>query len=389
MKKIMTDNKGGALLISLCLLGMLTLVAIMAVQNSNTDINLSFNQLNADKALYIAEAGLKRALVDLNANDDWRSGYASQSFGQGNYTVALTDSLSDSTLFDTVIVRSTGTATGARSMVELWTVPIYIYPFHFALFGDKGINMAQNTCTDSYNSDSGSYASTVVSEQGSVGSNTSITTSKDVTIGGNAETAIGGTITLGTGNVIAGDTSTTRDSVFLEAIPDSEFVWARDNSIAQSSLSGVNYTYNNGNRTLTAGAYGTIILQSGVYFFSSITLGQGSEIVLAAGASVNVYVTGDIILGQGSKINSGGAPSDLLIFSQGTKLQFDQNNEFYGAFYGPNAVIQYDQTSQVFGSLVGSQVGLDQFACMHYDRNLAKITHGTTGEMLPIAWKEL
>jgi Tfp pilus assembly protein PilX len=88
MKTILFDDKGSALLISLCLLGMLTLLAIMAVNTSNTDIDLSFNQINADKALYIAEAGAKHAFIELNNDNGWRTGFSNLTFDDGTYSVS-------------------------------------------------------------------------------------------------------------------------------------------------------------------------------------------------------------------------------------------------------------------------------------------------------------
>jgi hypothetical protein len=175
----------------------------------------------------------------------------------------------------------------------------------------------------------------------------------------------------------------------LDTLSDAEFDWAKMNNVAGDSMSGSGYTYNPGAGKLTAGSYSNILLGSGIYYFSEITLGQGSTLDLVPGANVTIYITGDITLAQGSTVNNGGDPSDLLIYSKGTALQFDQDNKFYGAFYGPNAHIQYDQTTEVFGSLVGGTIRLDKDACFHYDRNLMKIKHGKTGEMLIIAWREL
>jgi len=66
------NERGSALLISLCLLAMLTLIGIMAIQNTNTEIDLAYNKTHSDKAFYIAEAGAKRAFVDINNDNDWR-----------------------------------------------------------------------------------------------------------------------------------------------------------------------------------------------------------------------------------------------------------------------------------------------------------------------------
>jgi hypothetical protein len=87
-------------------------------------------------------------------------------------------------------------------------------------------------------------------------------------------------------------------------------------------------------------------------------------------------------------VNDGGSPSALEIFSQYGSLNFDQDNTFYGTFYGPNADIQYDQTTQVYGSLIGNSLTLDRDACFHYDQSLYDIKGRSTGEMEAVAWKQ-
>ena len=387
MKKIQSE-KGVALIITLALMAMLFGVAVMSVDKSSTDVDMSFNQVYEERAFYIAEAGAKRAFYQLNDSSTWRGGYSDIDYGDGLYTVALIDSTSDSTLFDTVIIRATGEIQGAKAIIDIETIPDYIHPFQYAMFADAGINLDRNTCTDSFNSDSGSYADTYLDSLGSIGSNGTVSSSKDVNFGGDIQVATAGGITLGSNNTVNGDTTSVMDSVTLEAIPDSEFLWARSVSPAPLGLSGSGYTYNNGTKSLTLGSYSNLVLDDGVYFFSDIDLGQGSTITLAAGADVQIYVTGDIHLGQQSTVNDAGNPADLMVYSQGSSLQFDQGNTFYGAFYGPNAHIQYDQTTEVYGALVGNSIKLDKGACFHYDRNLAKITKGTTGEMLFSSWGE-
>lgn len=385
----LSSQHGGALLISIAIMLMLSVVAIMAVNRSTSDLVLSHNVSDMDAAFYVAEAGAKRAFVDINVANDWRDGYADESFGGGTYTVVLIDSAITAGLDDTVIIRSEGYVREIEAWVELWTAPEYYHPFTWGMFAGSGINFDQATCTDSYNSDSGSYFETVLEEGGSIGTNGDISTSKLVTIGGDASTAIGGSITLGTGSVVLGDTSTTMDSVILDIIPKEEYDWAEANSEVISGMSGFDYTYDPVTKSLTTMADGNVVLQSGVYFFSSITLAQSSDILLAPDAQVTIYVTGNITLGQYSTINEGGFPSGLQIYSQGDSLQFDQYNVFCAAFYGPNATIQYDQTTEVYGSLVADYIQLDSGACFHYDRDLAKVKHNTTGRMLEVAWREL
>lgn len=389
LKTHLNSQRGGALIIALAIMGMLAIIGIMAVDKATTDVVLSHNMSNQDAAFYVAEAGAKRAFVEVNIDNEWRDGYVDESFGDGIYTVIMFDSSADASLDDTVVIRSEASFIDVESWVELWTAPEYYHPFTWGMFAGSGINFDASTCTDSYNSDSGSYFETYLTEGGSIGTNGSITTSKLVTIGGDASTAIGGSIILGASSEVLGDTTTTMDSVHLDIVPPEEYLWAEANSDALVGMSGFDYNYDPVTKSLTTDAGGDIVLQSGVYYFSSITLAQSSDIVLAPSARVTIYVEGDIVFGQSATVNDEGSPGLLQVYSQHGSLQFDQYNSFYGAFYGPEATIQYDQTTEVYGSLIADFIQLDKGACFHYDRDLANVKHNKTGRMLEIAWREL
>ncbi len=387
MKQILNSERGLTLLVTLLVMVMLAMVTIIAVNTANNDMDLSFNQLHEEQAFYIAEAGAKRALLALKQDKTWRAGYTDVAFGDGAYTVGVLDSSVAAGMGDTIILRASATAFDAAALVELWVTPEPFHPFRFAMFADKGIAMDRYTCTDSYNSDSGTYAETRLDEEGTIGTNGTITAAQDVVIAGDASTATPDGISLGKNSTVTGDTTTSADSVNLNLIPDSEYAWAAANSNAPPGLSGAGYNYNGGSKQLIVGNGGTVRLEDGVYFFSRIETRQDARLEIAAGASVTIYVAGNIILNQGSSFNAGGSPVDMIIYSKGDSLRFDQDNVFNGAYYGPNAHIQYDQTTQVFGSLVGGSIKLDQDACFHYDRSLADLTKGTTDKLIVLGWR--
>jgi Tfp pilus assembly protein PilX len=388
MFKRIRSNTGSALLISLLLIGLLSLLGIMATDNSNTEMTLSYNESSQQSAFYVAEAGAKRAFIALKDSNAWRAGYANQGFGDGAFSVTIRDSVSVPALKDTVVIVAQGKVREAQAVVELWTVSEVLHPFTYGMFAGQWITFDRNGCTDSYASDSGTYAATLKTTDGSIGSNGAINIGKNVIVGGDAYTATGGSIALGTGAQVLGDTSTKKDSVNLDIIPQSEYDWAKTVSKATTGLSGTGYAYDAGTQALTTGASGTVTFQSGVYYFSSITLGALSNIIIAPNAQVTIYVTGNIQFGQTCKINGGGVPSNLQIWSKGS-LGFDQGCSFYGTFYGPNGAIQYDQTTQVYGALVGKTIKLDQSACFHYDRSLSRTGHGAAGNMLAVAWRQI
>jgi hypothetical protein len=388
MKPTLRNQRGSALLVTMVIMGMLCLAGYVAIDNANTDVAISYNESHQQSAFYVAEAGAKKAFVAINDDNSWRKGYNSASFGDGTFAVTLADSATKAGLVDTVVIRSRGTVSNSVADVEIWTIPEYLYPYRYGLFADGGITFDKDGCTDSWSSDSGTYALTSKPSEGDIGTNGTINISTGVSIGGDANTAEGGSITItGTGKVL-GDTSTTKDSVKLDAIPSTEYDWAKGVSKATTGISGSGYAYNNGTKILSGGANSNIVLQSGVYYFSSITLGQGSKITLASGANVKIYVNSDITLGKNTQVNNLGLPSNFQVFSKLGTLKFNQGNIFYGTFYGPNGHVQFDQTTQVYGSVVSKTIKLDQTACFHYDRSLGRVKHGTTGEMLAVAWRE-
>ena len=388
INKVIASQKGTAILIVMALIAMLTSVAIMSVNRSTTDIDLSFNALHEDKAFYVAEAGMQRALAELNRDNAWRAGFYKQVLDGGYYNISMVDSLTDSTLSDTVLMTAKGYYDQSITNLEVWITPVYIYPFKYAMFGEAGIEMRQFACTDSYNSDSGSYAATADTVEGHLGSNGPIIVMHDATIGGDVTTATDGALSIADTGNIYGDTSSTADSVTLDTIPDSEFDWAESVSNAPGGLSGSSYNYNPGQKSLQVNAGGDVELTDGVYFFSRIQLNGGSKLTIAPGASVTIYITGNLILTDSSTMNDGGSPTDMIIYSKGLEFSMFEGSQFYGAFYGPNTTFKARQNSSLYGSVVASSATLHQYACMHYDRELSKIKKGTTGEMNVVAWRQ-
>ena len=132
--RITANQKGSAILIVIALIGMLTGVGIMSVDRATTDIDLAFNQLQGDRAFYIAEAGLQRAIAELRKDDSWRDGFYRQVLDDGYYTTSIIDSTINPALGDTLVIQSLGYFTKAIVNLELWVTPEILNPFAYALF---------------------------------------------------------------------------------------------------------------------------------------------------------------------------------------------------------------------------------------------------------------
>ena len=402
INKVMASQKGTAILIVLALIAMLTSVAIMSVNRSTTDIDLSFNSLNEDKAFYVAEAGLQRALAELSKDGTWRTGYYKQVLDGGYYNISFVDSLTDSTLIDTIIISAKGYFDESISNLEAWVVPEYYNPFQYAAYGDDSMMFDNNVCTDSYNSDSGSYDSTVLLEGGNIGSNGEIELTNSALVNGNAQTSDTGNINIVWPSEINGDTTSTAPvSDISGLLTDADFTWAQTVNNAPAGFSG-DYSYNPVTDQLFLKKSDTMVLASGVYYFSKIELRNGANIQLAPGAEVTIYMTGDITLAQSSSMNvwrtrdpiTGektthiGNPKDLVVYSKGSEFMLGNQTTFAGAFFSETADIHLLQNVDAYGSFVGKSATVANGSCVHFDRDLLKYTTKKVKAMHLIAWKQ-
>ena len=386
------DQHGSAILVTLALILMLSGIGLLSLNRANTDVDLTYNAVRHDQAFYAAEAGLQEAMATINADFAWRKGFAKRKVGDATYWVVVLDSsLSPAIKDDTVVIRSAaivGSLEVASAAMELWLTPEYYNPFKYALFADSGISMEQASCTDSYNSDSGTYAATVDTLGGDIASNWNIDLQGGSTAGGNISTA-GGTLTFSGGSSAYGDTTSTANPFVLDTIPDADVAYAKTNNSAIMGMSGSGFSYDPSTGNLKSGRFGDITLTSGVYYFNDVSLGQSTKLKLAPGAKVTIYLTGTFSAGQDAALNPNGDPADFQVYSKGPSFTLQQGAEFRGAFFGPNADFTVHQNSLLYGSIVAKTAQLEQGSCLHYDRNLLKLKTPQIIAYRTVAWREL
>jgi len=124
------SSRGSAFIITMVLMGLLFLTISLALDTAHTDSEISLNQVNSDKAYYIAQAGIEHACTKLDADVDWRAGFVNRPFSGGVYTVAIIDSTENVNLADTVVVRAVGSENGSNSILELLMVQESYHPLY-------------------------------------------------------------------------------------------------------------------------------------------------------------------------------------------------------------------------------------------------------------------
>lgn len=388
MKKQVDNNHGGALLIVLGIMLMLSIAAIMAVHTAQTDMDLSFNQLHYDQAFYVADAGIKQTLLTLNYDNQWNGAYVDVAFEEGAYTVAVIHAHLDTPVADTVQVRSTGLVEQARANLRATIVPELEYPFVFAMYGEDSIFMDQSTQTDSYNSDIGDYTTTQTYTDGDVASNGTILLDNAAIVGGDVSSATDGGVTVDATCTVYEDVNDDVDSVMLDPIDQERY----DEALADNdNLTGMSGDYSLLGIDLTLGTADTCVLtqDSGVYYFNDITMAATSCILLGPGVTnVTIFMTGTLSVENTTSINFPGEPENLLIYSQGDVVVNGNDIIICAAFYGLDADVILENSVEWYGSIIANSCILKNNAEVHYDAALIDKETRTTGRMMIIAWLE-
>ena len=112
------DRRRGAVLLLVLFLMIITApIILMMLDNHTTQTRCLHNHIQANTALYVAEAGTQDAIAELLQTPTWRTGFTDKEFpiGSGHaYTVTLADEGSD------IVVTSVGrTAAGFTKTITI------------------------------------------------------------------------------------------------------------------------------------------------------------------------------------------------------------------------------------------------------------------------------
>jgi hypothetical protein len=131
-----------------------------------------------------------------------------------------------------------------------------------------------------------------------------------------------------------------------------------------------------------------------LYVSSTLSLGSGTEIYIAPGASLTMYVgAASASLGGQGIVNSSGVASAFTYngLPSNTSLGIQANASFTGKIYAPEADITLggggSSPYDFSGQIVGSTFKLNGHYSVHYDENVGG--PGTASGYAAISWNEL
>ncbi|MFQ5508271.1 MAG: hypothetical protein ACE5FN_02930 [Leptospirillia bacterium] len=152
---ILAEERGMVLVITLFLLALLTTMGATANLVARTNLRIAANFSNDVRALYLAEAGLQRALGNLNNSTSWYGTLATpeadsfpgdNALGRGTYTVQV---FADQPSSGSYRVVSTSSVNGSNASVRVSAIlsPSSYPVFDYASFtcGNLVLNSNENT----------------------------------------------------------------------------------------------------------------------------------------------------------------------------------------------------------------------------------------------------
>lgn len=112
MRRWAADQTGGALVIVLIMILLLTVIGTAMVTATLTEISIAFNQGDASSANFLADAGIARAINEFLTNAGWAGTGGPVALGDGTYDVSVVSSGSIR------YITSTGVSVGARRVLR-------------------------------------------------------------------------------------------------------------------------------------------------------------------------------------------------------------------------------------------------------------------------------
>lgn len=123
-----------------------------------------------------------------------------------------------------------------------------------------------------------------------------------------------------------------------------------------------------------------------------IELGQDCEIKVKEGASLALYLDGDLDAHNNAGINNEGFPTDFKLFGRAEgeqKLDLKANSESFGAVYAPRAIITLMANGDVYGSVTGKSFEMKSGGNFYYDEALRDVSVSDEGVRFVIKhWQE-
>ncbi len=227
--------------------------------------------------------------------------------------------------------------------------------------------------TDSYDSTKGDYSAQTPGTNGDICTNGHLTLNGRSYVKGDARWWEQAKSPKATQAQVSGELSSFKDQIKFPAINVGNAASVNNNKNIPKSQKGAN-PFNNGAFTLTTSG-DSVSLPPGTYYFSSMTVSGGSQVIVTG--PTLIYVQGNIDLKFGGIDNTTRKPIQLQIYPMGSNTYFYLPffGQLHASIYSTTAHIYLDEKSQpvnfqFFGKMVGQKIRVWDTA-LHVDESIS------------------
>lgn len=377
----MKKERGMFLISSFLVLSLIGTFSLAVYFRSTTVSRTTERAENRIRAFQLAEAGLDRAIVELE-KDSTYTGQGYTALGNKGGYEAQVDTPDPVNNPDVRRITATGhspAASSASYAYERRQVVSHISlnsqsGWKYSVFSDTNIDMSGNVKTDSYDSSKGPYNPAQAGKNGDIGTNTTqahnIALSGNVQVQGDAIVGPGGDpnrVIVASGNsTIAGTQTAATQSQPLQSatIPDS--LQMQDIKVK-------------GNEILT--------LPGGTYWAENFVVSGNGRVNFTGPATV--YISDEIKISGNGIGTAGNLPSNLkILVADDCEVSLSGNSSFYGWLYAPDSRIDITGNGELFGAVVGKSIAMSGNGKVHLDEALNSTGTGSSGSSHVLAWTE-
>ena len=416
--RINQKERGSVLVITILLSFLTLLLATPFLTKISGQYRITNKSSRQITAFNLAEAGVERAIWELNHGTiiDWEGDSESRTLMISSFQADDGTEVGDISIIvlnlqgENPVIESTGRVSHIGSndleksirvvLEELETDSL----FDYAIFGKQSLEVSGNAFVDSYDSREGVYGGDNVSDMGQMGTNGifsgDISLNNTVEINGDVVVGPGGipanVISMSSNVTINGElTSLTEEKTLPPVVPPSNLPWRGDYTLAPNNTVSIS----------ESGEYSSLIFQSNskisitsdciLYVTGEFTMLSNTQLEIAEGVTLALYLGGTFSQSSNSQINNLSLdPTMVQIYGTETfetTMTWESNSSFYGAIYVPDYTVLYNSNAEFYGSIIADSVKIDSNAGLHFDMaliNLGSIYTTVTSTYKIKSWQE-
>jgi hypothetical protein len=136
----------------------------------------------------------------------------------------------------------------------------------------------------------------------------------------------------------------------------------------------------------------TITADVTVYVTGEFSMLSNTQLEIAEGASLAIYLGGSFVQDSNSQINNlSQDPTQLILLGTDSFngiMDWNSNSQFWGAVYVPGAEVNFNSNADFFGSIIANRIdSISSNTKIHYDEALADLSIEAAGGNAPMEVK--